>query len=489
MHAFEQMQAQVLRESVIALDCQHGLGRSTILRRLAKEYQAVYIRLADVYESIEGFVDPLKTEEGFLKVIRDAWQENDVLVIDDFHQIYDSLAPFCSDTARPHLLPIATDVILKYLEHPARKLIIGLKGDWTLPLSITSRYRPVSLDKWTPEDFKHVLLHYGGHRLEAVDFNQVYRFARKLNAYQLKQVCHYLADTAYSTESLLQLLETRTLISNVNTGEVAALQLSDLYGVDEVIQQLEVDLITPIERPDLVHQLGITPKRGILLYGPPGTGKTSIGRALAHRLKSKFFLIDGTVISGTSNFYDRIHNIFEKAKANAPCILFIDDSDLLFEQNQNQGLYRYLLTMLDGLESESNAAVTIFMTAMNVSSLPPALIRSGRVELWLEMQLPDLAARKHILATLLEGGFLKLDKTALTSLANMAADLTGADLKRVYTDAVNRYGYDVANQLPLRKDLAYLEDAVDKLLSNRKKVIRDRELNKEKEKMLPYWMS
>ena len=199
-------------------------------------------------------------------------------------------------------------------------------------------------------------------RLAKVDFHQVHRFARRLNGYQLKHVCNYLKKPSYSTASLLSLLETKILISNVNTGEVRAVSLTDLHGADNVIRQLEIDLITPIERPDLVNKLGITPKRGILLYGPPGTGKTTVGRALAHRLKSKFFLIDGTVISGTNSFYDKIHGIFEKAKTNAPCILFIDDSDLLFEQSGHHGLYRYLLTMLDGLESETNGAVTVFMT-------------------------------------------------------------------------------------------------------------------------------
>lgn len=483
------MQAQIPRESVIALDCQNGLGRSTILRKIAQQYHAAFIRLADVFESIARVEDPLKTEEGFLQLIRDAWNENDMLVIDDFDQIYTSLSPSCNDTARPQLLPIATDVLLKFLEDPARKLIIGFYHDWGLPLSITCRYRSVTLEEWTPEDFRHILLHYGGHQLESVDFIQVYRFARKLNAYQLKQVCNYLTDAPYSTESLLHLLETKTLISNVNTGEVLALKLSDIHGADDVIRQLEIDLITPMERPDLVHQLGIAPKRGILLYGPPGTGKTSIGRALAHRLKSKFFLIDGTVISGTSGFYDRIHDIFEKAKANAPCILFIDDSDLLFEQSEHYGLYRYLLTLLDGLESESNAAVTIFMTAMNVSSLPPALIRSGRIELWLEMQVPDLPAREKMLKTFLQDSFLKLNAAELTSLAKLTEGLTGADLKRIYTDGVNHYGYDVANQMTLRNGLAYLKDAVDKLLDNRKKVNHDRKVNMEKEKMLPHWMS
>ena len=83
-----------------------------------------------------------------------------------------------------------------------------------------------------------------------------------------------------------------------------------------------------------------------------------------------------------------------------------------------------------------------------------------------------MAARKKILATFLQDIFLKLNKKDLVELAKTAKSLTGADLKRVCTDAVNRYGYDMANELPLRKDLAYLKEAVDKLLNTRKKVIK-----------------
>src|SRR4029077_14071762 len=124
---------------------------------------------------------------------------------------------------------------------------------------------------------------------------------------------------------------------------------------------------------------------------------TTVGRALAHRLRGKFFLIDGTFIAGTDQFYWRINHIFESAKQNSPSVLFIDDSDAIFESGQELGLYRYLLTMLDGLESASAGRVCVMLTAMNVAALPPALLRSVRVELWLEMQLPDENARLAIL--------------------------------------------------------------------------------------------
>src|SRR5262249_59325748 len=106
----------------------------------------------------------------------------------------------------------------------------------------------------------------------------------------------------------------------------------------------------------------------------------------------------GAFGSGNNNFYGGIHHLVEKAKQNAPSILFIDDSAVICESGEELGLYRYLLTMLDGLESESMGRVCVMMTAMDVSHLPPALIRSGRIELWLEMRLPEEGARAEILA-------------------------------------------------------------------------------------------
>jgi ATP-dependent 26S proteasome regulatory subunit len=250
---------------------------------------------------------------------------------------------------------------------------------------------------------------------------------------------------------------------------VQPVDLHDLQGVDYVIRSLEANIVVPLENDELAGELGLKPKRGVLLAGPPGTGKTTIGRALAHRLKGKFFLLDGTFIAGSCNFFERVHDLFEKAKQSAPSILFIDDSDMLFENQdlQSAGLYRYLLTLLDGLESETAGRVCVMMTVMDVAALPPALVRSGRVELWLQMSLPDEAARTVILRRHLAGLPRTVGVVDEALLARETDSFTGADLNRLVEDGKALLAYDRARGLPLRPTTEYFLEAVQTVRANK----------------------
>ena len=240
------------------------------------------------------------------------------------------------------------------------------------------------------------------------------------------------------------------MISNVKIEEVEEVRWQDLKGADELIRALEAKVALPFENRELAAQLGLKPKRGVLLAGPPGTGKTTIGRALAHRLKSKFFLIDGTVVAGTNCFYDSVGKVFEAAQRNAPSIIFIDDSDVIFEDDGDKGFYRYLLTKLDGLESASNARVCVMMTAMDAGSLPPALLRSGRIELWLETKLPDEDARRAILEQKIVDLPAPFPSVDIALLASAGRGLTGADLKAVVEDAKLLWAHDSVSGVELR---------------------------------------
>jgi transitional endoplasmic reticulum ATPase len=284
----------------------------------------------------------------------------------------------------------------------------------------------------------------------------------------LKAACQWLVNyPELTTDLFIDYLRSQRLASNVDLGEVQAVDLKDLKGVDDVLRSLEINIVLPLENDELANRFRLRSKRGVLLYGPPGTGKTTVGRALAHRLKGKFFLIDGTFIAGTNGFYERINHVFEAAKDNAPSVIFIDDADAIFEDGEERGLYRYLLTMIDGLESESAGRVCVMMTAMNVGHLPPALVRSGRVELWLEMKLPNPEARSEILTEYLQQLPEELQRVEVTRLVEATEGFTGSDLKRLVEDGKGLYAYDKSIGAALKPTTDYFMGAVVTVRENK----------------------
>ncbi len=457
------------KSPVLSLVSKGSYGRTTVLRRLAAHLSAKYIHLGDLFDDIKE-VDPLQLEEAVLACFQRAYAEHDVVIFDDYFSVQEQLVENCQNTARPSILGFALSSLLQLVISSNKTLILGMEYHW-LEKPFRSKSLQVELNSFTPEDITFLFQKMSLVSLAAVDFQAIHRFAPRLNAHQIWRASLQLQLTdVENTEAFIAFLEDHALTSNVNQEEVTPVSLEDLYGIDEVRRQLEINLIVPMERDDLIEEYHISPKRGVLLYGPPGTGKTTIGRALAHRLGSKFFLLDGTVISGTQQFYYEIQRIFAQAKANAPSILFIDDCDLLFENATETGLYRYLLTILDGLESKSNEQVTIMLTAMNIGSLPPALIRSGRVELWLETKVPDLLARTRIIEGQLAGQKLDLRPGEVTRFASQAEGLTGSDLKRVMTDARNLHAYHLAKELAVEPAIYYYEEALQQLLDHRRQL-------------------
>jgi predicted AAA+ superfamily ATPase len=361
--------------------------------------------------------------------------------------------------------------LCNYAADSGRKLILSSSG--MLPGAIHQRAIKADIARFRTEDYRVLAENYLGDKSRTLDFEKVFRFAPKLNAYHLKAAFEWLLrfEPQIDTGKLIDYLRLQRLTSNVDLDEVQQVDLGELIGVDEVIRSLETYIALPLENDQLANELNLRPKRGVLLYGPPGTGKTTVGRALAHRLKGKFFLIDGTFIAGTGDFYARVHHVFEAARENAPAVIFIDDADAIFEGGQEHGLYRYLLTMLDGLESESSGRVCVMMTAMDVGHLPLALVRSGRVELWLEMKLPDAKARRTILEQHLEkagGLFANCSHDAVVAAAE---GFTGADIKRVVEDAKGLFAFDRGTGAQLLDADAYLLRAVEGVALNKKRYV------------------
>jgi SpoVK/Ycf46/Vps4 family AAA+-type ATPase len=380
---------------------------------------------------------------------------------------------------RTKLLDLAITAVL---ENAARgkQLVVAVEEDHPEP--IRHRAQTIKIADFVPEDYQALCAIYLGDRADRLDYSRIHRFAPALNCHQLRTACGCMGNiSGLDTEKFIEYLSLQNLTSNVDIEEVEAVDWNDLKGVDDIIRALDVKIALPFEQHEVAAKFQLKPNRGVLLAGPPGTGKTTIGRALAHRLRSKFFLIDGTVIAGSREFYCKIEKVFEAAKRNAPSIIFIDDADVIFEGENKDGLYRYLLTMLDGLEAASAERVCVMMTAMNVSSLPAALVRSGRIELWLETRLPDEAARGTILSEKIAGLPAPLHLADTTKLARATGRLTGADLKSVIEDAKLLYAYEWANGGAARPVEEYFLEAIATIRSNRRKYARKRAVEKSEE--------
>jgi transitional endoplasmic reticulum ATPase len=430
--ALESLERAIATQHVAVLNGRSGAGRTTILRALHDKIGGRYLTSRNFIER-SATAHPLALDETVYGVLREALDASNAVIVDDFHFV--AMVSCCSHSyPRQNFLASALVPLVDMAQEHGKKLVFGSEG---VPMpGLTHRVPSAHIEQFKVEDYAALCEHaLGKERAQRLDLRKVHRFAPSLNARQLHNAgTVFRDDETLDTDRFVEYLREHHMASNVDLQEVQAVNLHDLKGLDDVLEALEANIILPLENSELAEELNLKPKRGVLLAGPPGTGKTTIGRALAHRLKSKFFLLDGTVVSGTPQFYQQIHHIFEAAKQNAPAIIFIDDSDVIFESGSEMGLYRYLLTMLDGLESTSAGRVCLMMTAMDVGNLPPALVRSGRIELWLETRLPELQARAAILSDHCATLPASLGAVDVDQLAVATEGLSGADLKRVVED-------------------------------------------------------
>jgi transitional endoplasmic reticulum ATPase len=443
-----------------------GRGKTTVLREVHRQTGGAFLGMKDFVDA-SSRKHPMALEETLYNLVLEALKAHPVVILDDLHLI-DLYSSGCHFYPRSGFLNAVIMGLCNYALEADRKLIFSTTSH--VAESAAQRSYSFSIEKFKVEDYAALAKAWLGKKSAKMDFEKIFRFAPKLNAHQLKAACKWLADHAsLSTEVFIDYLRSQRLASNVDLEEVQAVDLRDLKGVDDVLRSLEINIVLPLENDALANQFKLRSKRGVMLYGPPGTGKTTVGRALAHRLKGKFFLIDGTFIAGTNNFYERVSQVFEAAKDNAPSVIFIDDADTIFEDGEERGLYRYLLTMLDGLESESAGRICVMMTAMNVANLPPALTRSGRVELWLEMKLPDAEARGVILSQRISELPDELRSVDMAAMSSATEGFTGADLKRLVEDGKAIYAYDKSKRLELKLPTDYFLKAVEGVRENKQR--------------------
>ena len=464
-HTVDALERAIGTDHVVEMFGRGGAGKTTILQVLHDRLGGRLITSRDFIEASLN-ADPLALEETVYTVLRDALGANDAVIVDDFNFI-ESVSCCSHSYPRQNFLAAAIVPLVAMARDGRKSLVIGTEG-YTVQ-GLHDRVPRVMIPQFTIDDYAKLCDAYlSPVQVQALDMKKIHRFAPKLTARQISDTCVALRPSdGLDTETLIAYLREHHMASNVDLQEVQQVDLRDLKGLDDVLEALEANVVLPLEDTETAEELNLKPKRGVLLAGPPGTGKTTIGRALAHRLKSKFFLIDGTVVSGTPMFHHMIHRVFEAAKQNAPAIIFIDDTDVLFEDGQQTGLYRYLLTMLDGLESASAGRICLMMTAMDVGNLPPALVRSGRIELWLETRLPSTAARAAILTDRCAELPVAIGRVDVQALAEAREGLSGADLKRVVDDGKLLFAFARSRGAAMQPATTYFLSAIETVRKNK----------------------
>src|SRR5581483_4624206 len=313
-------------------------------------------------------------DEGVRAFIESAFELHDVVFFDGISGL-ETMSAQAEAYNRPLFFEVVEKVLLQSAHTRGKRLICSRDSEGGNLPTLTSQAVRLTVPGFTAEDYRDICAYWIGEENGArIDHERVYRYSEKLNGHQLRTTCMMLKHqepTSPSDAQFFEILNTYVLLSNVDTAEVEDVSGNQLKGVDHLVAALEKHILGPIEDPELAQEFGLKPKRGVLLHGPPGTGKTSIGRLLAHRMKGKFFMIDGTVnAEEVVPFYTRVHNIFTDAIENSPSVIFIDDADVLFKTERIYGFNRYMLSQLDGLESESRSSVCVMMTAMDVNDLP-----------------------------------------------------------------------------------------------------------------------
>lgn len=222
------------------------------------------------------------------------------------------------------------------------------------------------------------------------------------------------------------------------------IHFDDVAGEDEAKENLS-EIVDFLHHPDKYAKIGAKMPKGVLLVGPPGTGKTMLAKAVAGEAGVPFFPIAGSefvemfVGMGAS----KVRDLFQQAKQKAPCIIFIDEIDAIGQKrtgnamgnSEREQTLNQLLTEMDGFNADDN--VVILAATNRPESLDPALLRPGRFDRRVPVELPDLAGREAILQAHAKKVVLG-DDVDFHTIARMAAGASGAELANIVNEAALR---------------------------------------------------
>jgi transitional endoplasmic reticulum ATPase len=213
----------------------------------------------------------------------------------------------------------------------------------------------------------------------------------------------------------------------------------DIGGLDDELDLVREMIELPLAEPELFTRLGVNPPKGVLLYGPPGTGKTLIAKAVANEVDATFISVSGPEIvskyKGDSE--ERLRGVFERAREEAPSIIFFDEIDSVAPKREDGGgmedrIVGQLLSLMDGLEARGE--VIVIGATNRVDDLDPALRRGGRFDREIEIGVPGVAGRREILDVHTRRVPMT-DDVALDRLASRTHGFVGADLESLVTEA------------------------------------------------------
>ncbi|HEX6798342.1 MAG TPA: ATP-dependent zinc metalloprotease FtsH [Ktedonobacterales bacterium] len=260
-----------------------------------------------------------------------------------------------------------------------------------------------------------------------------------------------------------------------------AITFDDVAGVDEAKLELQ-EVVEFLKYPDKFAALGARVPKGVLLVGPPGTGKTLVARAVAGEAKVAFFSISGSefvemfVGVGAS----RVRDLFEQAKRNAPCIVFVDEIDAVGRQrgaglggshDEREQTLNQMLVEMDGFDS--NSGVIVMAATNRPDVLDPALLRPGRFDRQVILDKPDVRGRGAILSVHVRGKPLD-EGVTLETLARQTAGFSGADLANLLNEAAILAAREGHKSIGMHE----LEEAIDRVAAGperKSRIISERE--------------
>lgn len=242
----------------------------------------------------------------------------------------------------------------------------------------------------------------------------------------------------------------------------------DVAGIDEAKEEFE-EIVTFLKKPEYFTAVGAKIPKGVLLVGPPGTGKTLLAKAIAGEANVPFFSISGSefvemfVGVGAS----RVRDLFKKAKENAPCIIFIDEIDAVGRQrgtgigggnDEREQTLNQLLTEMDGFEG--NTGIIVVAATNRADILDAALLRPGRFDRQVNVDIPDFKGRLEILHV--HSKNKKLDpNVSLSIIARRTPGFSGADLANLLNEAAILTARERKNQITLKE----IDQAIDRIIA------------------------